>query len=74
MKRLILIVNLLFIAGWFAVRALAAATGPEALREIDRQFGYGANPASERQALELIERALAGDPANYQLLWRAARA
>src|SRR5262249_53689618 len=45
----------------------------DAIREADRLFGYGADYAHERQALETLERALTNDPNDYQLLWRAAR-
>ena len=41
--------------------------------EVDRLFGYGANYDQERQALDVVERALAGNTNDYQLLWRAAR-
>lgn len=74
MKSLILIFQLLVIVCLAADRAPAASASPEALREIDRLFSYGANQTGERQAVELIERALANEPADYQLLWRAARA
>ncbi len=51
-----------------------AITSAEAIREADRLFSYGADSAAERQALALLEQALARDAKNYQLLWRAARA
>jgi tetratricopeptide (TPR) repeat protein len=50
-----------------------ATTTPAAITEADRLFGYGAHQTNERQALEILERALSSDPADYQLLWRAAR-
>jgi FimV-like protein len=51
----------------------APAASAEAIREADRLFSYGADAERERQALAVIERALAADANNYQLLWRAAR-
>jgi Tfp pilus assembly protein PilF len=51
-----------------------AITSAEAIREADRLFSYGADSAAERQALALLEQALARDAKNYQLLWRTARA
>jgi tetratricopeptide (TPR) repeat protein len=51
----------------------APSTTPAAISEADRLFGYGADQANERQALEILERALTADPADYQLLWRVAR-
>jgi tetratricopeptide (TPR) repeat protein len=44
-----------------------------AISEADRLFGYGADRANETQALEILERAVAAGPADYQLLWRLAR-
>jgi len=41
--------------------------------EADRLFAYGADHAQERQALEILERAITATPSDYQLLWRAAR-
>ena len=43
------------------------------LSDIDRLFNYGADPTSEKQALEIVERALKDKPNDYDLLWRAAR-
>ncbi|HYE74615.1 MAG TPA: TRAP transporter TatT component family protein [Blastocatellia bacterium] len=43
------------------------------IREADRLFAHGEDPGRDRQSLETIERALAADGNNYQLLWRAAR-
>jgi tetratricopeptide (TPR) repeat protein len=51
----------------------APSTSPAVISEADRLFGYGADQASERQALEILERALTSDPGDYQLLWRLAR-
>jgi tetratricopeptide (TPR) repeat protein len=49
------------------------ASPAQAISEVDRLFGYGADPSSERRALQLLESALAEAPADYSLLWRAAR-
>jgi hypothetical protein len=46
---------------------------PLAIAEVDRLFGYGADYARESQALKILERDLANAPADYELLWRAAR-
>ncbi len=46
---------------------------PDAIAEVDRLFGYGADVVRERQVLGIIEPSLNADPNNYQLLWRAAR-
>ena len=46
---------------------------PDPIREADRLFAHGEDFARDRQALETLERALATDSNNYQLLWRAAR-
>lgn len=43
------------------------------IREADRLFSHGEDTGRDRQSLETIERALAADGNNYQLLWRAAR-
>jgi hypothetical protein len=56
----------------FAVNAQAATT-PEAIAEADRLFAYGAEPANERRALQILEAALAEAPTDYALLWRTAR-
>jgi hypothetical protein len=48
-------------------------TAPDPISEIDRLFSYGADPASEKQALEVVEQALKDKPNDYDLLWRAAR-
>lgn len=44
------------------------------VREADRLFSHGEDAARDRQSLEIIERALATDTENYDLLWRQARA
>jgi len=46
---------------------------PDPISDIDRLFSYGADPSSEKQALEIVERALKTQPNDYELLWRAAR-
>ena len=46
---------------------------PDAIGEVDRLFGYGADLTRERQVLGMLESALNSDPNNYQLLWRATR-
>ena len=46
---------------------------PDPISDIDRLFSYGADPSSEKQALEIAERALKTQPNDYELLWRAAR-
>src|SRR5262245_8276908 len=52
---------------------MQAAAAPDPISEIDRLFSYGADPASEKQALDIVERALKALPNDYELLWRAAR-
>jgi tetratricopeptide (TPR) repeat protein len=46
---------------------------PSTIAEVDRLFGYGADRTRESEALNILERALADAPADYDLLWRAAR-
>src|SRR6185295_10442842 len=46
---------------------------PTSISEVDALFGYGADYARERQALDILERAIATTPKDYDLLWRAAR-
>lgn len=46
---------------------------PDPIREADRIFSHGEDATRERQALAVIESALANDQHNYQLLWRMAR-
>ena len=43
------------------------------ITEADRLFAYGSDHGKERQALELLQRALKDAPNDYQLLWRVAR-
>lgn len=43
------------------------------IAEADRAFSYGEDVARDRQSLTVIERALAAEANNYQVLWRAAR-
>ena len=66
--KLTLIVTILAIA-----LPSANATAPDPISDIDRLFNYGADPGSEKQALEIVERALKDKPDDYDLLWRAAR-
>jgi FimV-like protein len=57
-------------------RSLALALGfptADSAREADQLFSRGQDPARDRQSLAVLERAIAADPNNYQLLWRAAR-
>jgi hypothetical protein len=69
--RLVLVAELVLIfLGAFNAQA---ATTPETIAEADRLFGYGAEPPNERRALQLLETALTEAPADYALLWRAAR-
>lgn len=53
--------------------AASAPAAPSPVHEADRVFSHGEDAARDRQSLELIERAVASDPNNYQLLWRLAR-
>jgi tetratricopeptide (TPR) repeat protein len=53
---------------------LRSQSGSDAITEADRLFGYGADHANERKALDLLERALNISPYSYPLLWRTARA
>lgn len=55
-------------------RALAAAVPSSPFQEADYLFTSGENAARDKQSLAVIERELARDGANYQWLWRAARA
>jgi hypothetical protein len=48
-------------------------TNPAIIADVDSLFGYGADHASEVQALEILERAAADAPADYDILWRLAR-
>ena len=49
-------------------------TSPDSLGATDALFSYGEDKERDRQALATLERAVAMDATNYQLLWRAARA
>jgi len=49
-------------------------TSPDSLAAADALFSYGEDKERDRQALATLERAVATDATNYQLLWRAARA
>jgi tetratricopeptide (TPR) repeat protein len=73
---LALLSSLLFLAPSGGART--ADTNPasrdEAIAEADRLLTYGENPARDRKALEVLERALAETGDDYELLWRAARA
>jgi len=51
--------------------AVPASANP--IQDADRLFSHGEDAGRDRQALAIIERALAADSNNYQLLWRAAR-
>lgn len=44
-----------------------------AISQADKLFSYGEDAGRDRQVLDTIERALASEPRNYQLLWRSAR-
>ena len=44
-----------------------------AVADVDGLFGYGADASREKRALEILERELAANPNDYDLLWRAAR-
>ncbi len=46
---------------------------PAAVADADRLFGYGADRGREKQALDILERAVADAPSDYELLWRLAR-
>jgi Tetratricopeptide repeat len=48
-------------------------SGAPRFQEADQLFTFGEDAARDKQALAVIERALAADAANYQWLWRAAR-
>jgi len=54
-------------------KASAAPESSDPIRESDRLFTHGADAARDRQALAVIERAVATEGNNYQLLWRASR-
>src|SRR5688572_18093379 len=43
------------------------------IAEVDRLFGYGEDHARESRALNILEKAVAAAPADYDLLWRLAR-
>src|SRR5215475_8098101 len=49
-------------------------TSSDSLAAADTLFSYGEDKEHDRQALATLERAVATDATNYQLLWRAARA
>lgn len=53
---------------------LAVPPSKDPLGEADRLFSRGDNTAQDQQAFAILERALATDGKNYDLLWRAARA
>lgn len=46
---------------------------PDPIRDADHLFTRGEDVGRDRRSLEVLERALATDGNNYQLLWRAAR-
>jgi tetratricopeptide (TPR) repeat protein len=49
-------------------------TNPDTLAAADALFSYGEDLERDRQALAMLERAVAMDATNYQVLWRVARA
>jgi tetratricopeptide (TPR) repeat protein len=51
----------------------AVTASPNPLRDADRLFSHGEDAARDRQSFDLIEKAVASEPNNYQLLWRLAR-
>lgn len=54
--------------------AQAEGESASAIEEADRLSSDGRDAARDRQALEVLERALRAEPDRYELLWRAARA
>jgi tetratricopeptide (TPR) repeat protein len=53
---------------------MATSTSTDPLADADALFSYGEDMERDRRALTTLERALATDATNYQVLWRAARA
>lgn len=51
-----------------------AARAADAIEQSDRLFSYGEDSTRDRQALDLITRAMTTEANSYQLLWRLARA
>jgi hypothetical protein len=43
------------------------------IAEVDRLFVYGGDEAREKQAFDVVDRALKETPNDYQMLWRASR-
>src|SRR5438093_492793 len=79
---LIAITCLLSTPAWAQRKPRPTATPKEAsttpasanpIQDADRLFSHGEDEARDRQALAIIERAVAADANNYQLLWRASR-
>ncbi len=54
-------------------KAVAAPARANPYQEADNLFTFGDDAARDKQALGVIERALAADGNDYQWLWRAAR-
>jgi tetratricopeptide (TPR) repeat protein len=73
-KRVGLVPAVQLVLVFLLASAAPAGAAPQDIAEVDRLFGYGADPANERRALQLLESALIEAPADYSLLWRAARA
>ncbi len=57
----------------FLIGVAPAPPNSAAIEEAERLFAYGADHAREKQALEILERALSIESSDYQLLWRTAR-
>ncbi|MDX2030452.1 MAG: tetratricopeptide repeat protein [Blastocatellia bacterium] len=55
-------------------KALVATVPASPFQEADHLFTFGEDTARDKQSLAVIERELGRDGANYQWMWRAARA
>src|SRR5256885_10618805 len=77
LKRIIQLFLIMFLAQ-FTARAVQrdarpASSNSAVLAEIDRLFSYGDDKTRDKQAFDILDRALKEAPADYQLLWRAGR-
>ncbi|MFN0085279.1 MAG: TRAP transporter TatT component family protein [Blastocatellia bacterium] len=70
----LILIGLFCTAGMAQGKALVAAVSASPFHEADQLFSFGEDAARDKRSLAVIERELGRDGANYQWLWRAARA
>jgi tetratricopeptide (TPR) repeat protein len=57
-----------------SVAPTATPAAPNPTQDADRLFSHGEDAARDRQSFDTLDKAIASDANNYQLLWRFARA